>query len=283
MKSYIKTAAGLSPQNTTCIKVYSSLEKVNEAIASGELKENELFATCVSSGIHDDIVGDVQFLLSVISPDASPSNKLVTLTDINTDYATKNWVHDTFVQCCDYSSDLADLTTNIESRVTQTCFNNELSNIRSDISDRVSCSDYSSDLTNFSNNLVNKVTCSDYQTWQIDLLDSINSDFCCRVQCYDYNQYVASNDNNISNINTTLSNKVTCSDYNTALSNKVTCSDYNTKINALENCISSLTTTINSLTCRIADLESCAGLDCVGTLTSDNFEYDGSGNLNIVL
>ena len=83
MRSFVKTADGLVPQSQPKIKTYECSTDLYCAIENGDIGEGESFQVDVIEGIHEDIAADVCYLLSVTPSNASPSNKLVTQSDLN--------------------------------------------------------------------------------------------------------------------------------------------------------------------------------------------------------
>ena len=83
MNTFIKETTGLKQINDQKIKTYSCGQAVLDAITAGTLTEGDEFQTNVAFGIHEDIVDDVAYLLSVTPGNASPTNQLVTQDDIS--------------------------------------------------------------------------------------------------------------------------------------------------------------------------------------------------------
>ncbi len=83
MNTFIKETTGLRQINDQKIKTYSCGQAVLDAITAGTLTEGDEFQTNVAFGIHEDIVDDVAYLLSVTPGNASPTNQLVTQDDIS--------------------------------------------------------------------------------------------------------------------------------------------------------------------------------------------------------
>jgi len=83
VNTFIKESNGLKQINDQKIKTYSCGQAVLDAITDGTLTEGDEFQTQVAFGIHEDIVDDVAYLLSVTPGNASPTNQLVTQDDIS--------------------------------------------------------------------------------------------------------------------------------------------------------------------------------------------------------
>lgn len=82
--TYVKTSNGLQPTDQSKVKNYSCAADVEAAISDSSLKEGEWFSIPAGIGIHEDIVSDVQRLLSYTPTNASATNQFATQADLPT-------------------------------------------------------------------------------------------------------------------------------------------------------------------------------------------------------
>lgn len=225
MNTFIKESTGLKQINDQKIKTYSCGQAVLDAITDGTLNEGDEFQTQVAFGIHEDIVDDVAYLLSVTPGDASPTNQLVTQDDIS---------------ALDVEA-LENRVTAIEGYIpTNTTNANPLVN--------------NLGLTQTHNAIM---LCVDANTSSINTLDGcvsdLNSAVACKVECSDFTAHTTAQatcntcyNDQLSSLNTLVSNCTSA--YDTCIG----CYDshftsVDGSITSINSCTSSLQTSLNAL------------------------------------
>lgn len=225
MNTFIKESNGLKQTNDQKIKTYSCGQAVLDAITAGTLTEGDEFQTQVAFGIHEDIVDDVAYLLSVTPGNASPTNQLVTQDDIS---------------ALDVGA-LEDRVDTIEGYIPSNTTNaNPLVN--------------NLGLTQAHNAIM---VCVDANTSSINTLDGcvsdLNSAVACKVECSDFTAHTTAQDtcntcynSQLSSLNTDLSGLHTLVDNCTsAYDSHFTSVDGS--ITSINSCTSSLQTSLNAL------------------------------------
>lgn len=215
MNTFIKETTGLKQINDQKIKTYSCGQAVLDAITAGTLTEGDEFQTNVAFGIHEDIVDDVAYLLSVTPGNASPTNQLVTQDDIS---------------ALDIGA-LGNRVTAIEGYIPVNTTNaNPLVN--------------NLGLTQAYNELMN---CISGNTGSINSLaedvGALNTSITCKVECSDFTAHTTAQDT----CNTCYNSQLSCLNTDVAAL-KLTDTEHTNCISAINTDLSSLHTLVNNCT-----------------------------------
>lgn len=224
MNTFIKETTGLKQINDQKIKTYSCGQAVLDAITAGTLTEGDEFQTNVAFGIHEDIVDDVAYLLSVTPGNASPTNQLVTQDDIS---------------ALDVGA-LGDRVTTIEGYIPSNTTNaNPLVN--------------NLGLTQAHNAIM---ICVDANTSSINTLNGcvsgLNTAVACKVECSDFTSHTTAQDT----CNTCYNNQLSCLNTDVAAL-KVTDTEHTSGIASLNTSLSNLQTLVNNCTSAYDTCNNC--------------------------
>lgn len=288
-KQFVKVSSGLKDVTKPKIKTYENYAKFQEALANGDLKEGEYFSIVAAGGIHDDITTLVYQMWDNTPANASIDNKYVVWSDLDDLDLTQAIQRIEAIEndLPNLKSDIVNVEDNLEAYKTSN--DNAVSVLDSD---KVNCSDYNTKMTCLDRDIsdinTNKASCSDLTnlTTRVSTNESDISNLksCAGLNCVG-NVTISALETCLNNYvtNTTLAScgyttctgtvvasdianfvSETCinSKISSATSNKVNCSDYSSCIAAL--------------VARIAALESCAGLNCVGNVTASDFTLTGN-------
>lgn len=306
MNTFVKTSEGLRETANSRIKTYTTAQEVYDAIEAGDLKEGENFATYVTEGIKEDIVDQVNHIESLIPGNASLTNLLVTVQEIqDLDVGALEGRVDTLESYIPTNTSSDNPLVN-NSGLTQayntldTCIGNVNSDLTT-LAGRVTANE-----TNISTLDGCKVDCSDFTTLSNTVADNTAA-IDTKTSCTDFTELAGT----VSGIATSLANKVSCTDFTalettvsghtTSLAGKASCTDLSdlsttvsglsttvaskascTALQDLSDTVSGHTTAIRNNADDILGLESKPGLECTGTVKSVNGNGpDSSGNVSL--
>lgn len=195
MKTFIKTADGISAANPSKIRNYPSVECVRAAIASGELQDGDLFTTVAAEGISEDIEAVIQCLVTITPTTASAANMLVTQSQLD---SAADVTALTARVCCNEAniaqnaaciSCNASLLNQVGSRVGVNETN--IAGLQQDKLDKCSFNlfynnEYSALVADFTSQIACKVQCCDYEAYQTTLgtcFTNIDTSMSCLSNC----------------------------------------------------------------------------------------------------